>query len=121
MNSNYLGKELSACETLIMKAIWDYKEDIPLQKLLDTLRDKYGKEYARTTLATFLNRLIAKDFIETYRKGRVSFTHALKTEEEYKENMIQKEIDFWYGGDVSELLSVICKVRNLSKEDLKKL
>ena len=92
MSSNYLGKELSACETLIMKAIWDYKEDIPLQKLLDTLRDQYGKEYARTTLATFLNRLIGKDFITTYRKGRISFTHALTTEDEYKENLMQKEM-----------------------------
>lgn len=61
-------KDLSACETLIMKAIWDKGEDISIQELLETLKVKYGKDYKRTTLVTFILNLAAKGFARQYRR-----------------------------------------------------
>ena len=54
---------LSACETIIMKAIWDEDGDISIQNLIEVLKTKWGKDYARTTVVTFLLKLAAKGFV----------------------------------------------------------
>ena len=53
MSRNHFN-ELSPCEALIMKLIWEAQQDIPVQDLIDQLRDDHGKEYARTTVVTFV-------------------------------------------------------------------
>ena len=45
-------------------------QDIPVQDLIDQLRDDYKKEYARTTVVTFVGKLKDKRFVDTYRKVR---------------------------------------------------
>ena len=71
-------KNLSASETNIMKAIWDAKEDLSVPDLMEQMKVKYGKEYARTTVATFLLKLSGKGFVRTYRKGKLSYVCALQ-------------------------------------------
>lgn len=110
-------RTLSACETVIMKAIWDAGEDIAVQELIKVLKENYGKDYARTTVVTFLLKLSEKGYARTYRKGLYSYAHALKSEEEYKQKMVQNEVDFWFEGDASQLVSALCKGRKLTKEE----
>lgn len=69
MSRNHFN-ELSPCEALIMKLIWEAPQDIPVQELIDRLRDDYGKDYARTTVVTFVGKLKDKRFVDTYRKGK---------------------------------------------------
>lgn len=121
MSKEFFSRQLSACEVLIMKAVWNYDGDIPLQKLMESLRDDFHKEYARTTVATFLTRLSNKGYVQTYRKGRVSFTHALKDEEDYKQRLVQEEADFWFGGSEADLISALIKDRKLSKKEIEKI
>ena len=59
MSRNHFN-ELSPCEALIMKLIWEAPQDIPVQELIDQLRDDYGKDYARTTVVTFVGKLDRK-------------------------------------------------------------
>ena len=116
MAKEFFGRELSACEMLIMKAVWSYDGDIPLKELMIQLRDVYHKDYARTTVATFLTRLHNKGYIETYRIGRASFTHPLKTLEEFREKLIREEIDFWFDGKDEDLVSAMCRTKKLTDE-----
>ena len=62
MSRNHFN-ELSPCEALIMKLIWEAPQDIPVQELIDQLRDDYGKDYARTTVVTFVGKLKDKALI----------------------------------------------------------
>jgi predicted transcriptional regulator len=94
-------KGLSACETVIMKAIWDEEEDISIPNLIEVLRTKWGKDYARTTVTTFLTKLTAKGYVRTYRKGKLSYAHAVKSEEDYKTKLAVEHRDFWFGGKVA--------------------
>lgn len=121
MRKKVVEKELSACESVIMKVVWDAKEDIQLQDLMEALRVQYGKDYARTTVATFLQRLSDKGFVTTYRKGRISYTHALRSEEEYKNKMLREETDFWFQGNASKLMSALCKTKKLTKDEVQQI
>ena len=114
-------KDLSACETLIMKAIWDKGEDISIQELLETLKVKYGKDYKRTTLVTFILNLAAKGFARQYRNGKYAYVHAIKSEEEYREKLLTEQMDFWYEGDSSELVSALCKTGKMTTQDIEKI
>jgi len=103
MDWNTEDNVLTACEVFIMKAIWDEVEDISIPDLIEVLRTKWGKDYARTTVTTFLTKLAAKGFVKTYRKGKLSFAHAMKSEEEYKDKLLKDMIEFWYGGNSAAL------------------
>ena len=114
-------QNLTVSETTIMKAIWDEGEDISIPDLIEKLRIEYGKDYARTTVVTFLLKLSSKGFVKTYRKGKISYAHAMKQEEEYKKKLLSEETDFWFQGSVAELMSALCSERQVTKEEINEI
>lgn len=118
MKEMNIDKEMSGCETLIMKIVWDSGEDLSTPEIMDQLKARYEKEYARTTVVTFIHRLANKGFVSTYKRGRVSFVHSLKSQAEYQENLIQRTEEFWFNGDANFLLSTLCRVKKLSKKEM---
>lgn len=121
MSPVFAKRELSDCEELIMKAVWDAREDIAIPDLIEALRINYGKDYQRTTVVTFLSRLAAKNYVETYRKGRLSYAHAIKSEDEYKQYLARRELDFWFHGDVGSYVSALTKGKDISEADIEKI
>ena len=86
--------DLTNCEKMIMKVIWDEEGDCELQHLINELRDRYGKNYARTTVGTSLKKLINEGYVSTHRVGRSSFSHAEISEADYLEYPMNKENHF---------------------------
>ena len=86
-----------------MREIWNHTEDISVPDLIGNLNTKYGKGYARTTVTTFLTKIQARGFINTYRKGKLSYVHALVGKEEYREECLKEFVDFWYNGNVESI------------------
>lgn len=113
-------RELTASEALIMKAIWDAGEDMAKMKLQEILKQQYGKDYAMTTISTFLMNLVNKGYIKIYRIGKQSYIHVRKSEEEFKESQILKQKKFWYSDKASDLICAVfksTKKSELTKED----
>lgn len=124
MRDKSIGREMSGCETLIMKIVWSSDEDISTPEIIDQLRIRYNKDYARTTVVTFVQRLAEKGFVRTYKKGRVSFVHALRSQAQYQETFLQEAEEFWFDGDAGFLFSTLCKTKKLStkeKNDIQKM
>jgi predicted transcriptional regulator len=118
MAKNPVKRELSDSETLIMKVVWDAKGDIALRDVIERLKTQYGKEYARTTVVTFLGKMAEKGFVSTYRIGKTSFVHAERDEESYKRELMKMDTDFWFGGKPLRALSAICESREISQEEI---
>ncbi len=116
---NFLNEErnLSSAETIVMKTIWDAGEDISVPDLMVSLKVKYAKEYARTTVQTFLLKLSEKGFVRVYRKGKLSYVRAIKDEAEYKVKLLQEEMDFWYRGNPAELVMGLFHARGMAEKD----
>lgn len=112
---------LSACETIIMKAIWDKGESVSITELAEILRTKYNKDYKRTTIVTFILNLSAKGFARQYRVGRYAYVQALKSEEEYKQKLLKEQTDFWYHGDASKVVAALCSSVDITKEEVEKI
>ena len=116
-----MREELSVCEAPIMKIIWESNPDISVPELVKQLNEQYGKEYARTTVVTFLTRMAGKGYITTQRRGRISYVHAIKSEQEYKQQFAQKEIEFWFHGSMAEFAQTLCAAAPLTHEECQKL
>lgn len=91
-----MREELSVCEAPIMKIIWESNPDISVPELVKQLNEQYGKEYARTTVVTFLTRMAGKGYITTQRRGRISYVHAIKSEQEYNSNWRKRKSSFGF-------------------------
>ena len=116
-----MREELSVCEAPIMKIIWESNPDISVPELVKQLNEQYGKEYARTTVVTFLTRMAGKGYITTQRRGRISYVHAIKSEQEYNQQLAQKEIEFWFHGSMAEFAQTLCAAAPLTHEECQKL
>ena len=69
-------EKLTNLEEMIMKCIWDYGEEIPFLQIGKELKERYGKEYKRTSIRTYLFRLEDKGeempmFIRLFRKKNI--------------------------------------------------
>lgn len=110
-------RKLSGSEAMVMKAVWDAGEDISVPDLMIALKEKYGKDYARTTVQTFLLKMIGKGFVQIYRRGKLSYVHALKGEADYKAKLLQEEMDFWYQGEPAQLVASLFRAGEMTEED----
>lgn len=118
---NIKEKGLTSSEKYVMKAIWDAKEDIAFQDLLKRVKEQYGKDYARTTVATFLKNMEEKGFVSSYHIGRTAYIHAEKREEEYKKQFIQDNTDFWFDGSAGKVMAALFETQDITKDEISKM
>ena len=117
-------KNLSEAETFIMKTIWDLggdKGDVALGDLIETINTDHQKDYARTTIATFLLKLSSKGFVRTYRKGKLSFIRVLKGETEYRNRLMQGQKNFWFKGSMADMVTAMCESENIPADRIEKI
>jgi predicted transcriptional regulator len=103
MEYDKINREISGCESLIMKIVWESDGDISTQQLMEELNTKFDKKYARTTVVTLVQRLVEKEFVKTYRNGRASYVHATKSKEEYLKKYFTDAVYLWFDGDFNKL------------------
>lgn len=102
-------KNLTACEQLIMKTVWDADKELGLMDITKGANDNYGKDWKPQTVSTFLARLVKKGFLKSYRQGRVFFYQILVTQEDYVRETAEQFIDFWHHGSVEAFLASLKK------------
>ena len=73
---------MSEAEKEIMKIIWESGGGVYIAELLEKV-ERNGKGWKRTTIRTFITRLMEKGLIVSERQGRLSRYVATVTEEEY--------------------------------------
>lgn len=89
MDLEYLSRK----EELILKVLWSRNEDISTQTIIEILKNDYNHDYARTTVVTFLQRMIEKGYVRTYRVGKFAYFHYLIDKKTY----LQRIVDSWNG------------------------
>ena len=103
-----------------MKAIWESGGEISVTDLLEVLKTRYNKEYARTTILTFFISMANKGFVDTSRKGKYSYVRALKSEDEYRQEIAKRTTKKWFGGSASDYLVALHNGGGLTPEEVRK-
>ena len=112
--------DISACERLVMKIIWDSTEDLALQEVMDRVNQENDKSWKPQTVSTFLARLVRKGFLTVYRKGRYSYYQPAVSRADFWKATMQENARFFTKGDMGELACCLCE-DILSEEDIKRL
>lgn len=94
--------ELTKCEKMVMKCIWRAEKDINAAEIRKALKEKYQKDYAPTTISTFLFHLTKKGYVENYRCGVAYFYKPRIEEKDYIIFEMQEFLDFWMDGSKKE-------------------
>jgi len=105
-------------ELEIMKVIWKSKEPITSLEIGKKVEDKGWK---KTTIATFLTRLVEKGALSADKQGKLYYYSPLITEKDYKKSQTKNLIKTLYNGSVRDFAVAFFEEQKLSDDDIKEL
>ena len=114
-------KELTECETMVMKCSWDADGEISVQEIIDKVAEIYGKTMKRTTASTFILRLRDKSYIEGRQDGRNVYYRPIVSEEDYKKSRAKDYLEFWYDGSLNRAVAMLCETAELTPQQYEKV
>lgn len=113
--------EISVCERMIMKVLWEADEDLDLMTTSARVKEEFGKEWKLQTVATFMTRLKKKGYISIYRNGRRSYYHPLIKMNDFKVSTLSEHIRFFNKGSISAFICGLFDDVELTQEDKEKI
>ena len=109
--------EISVCEKMIMKVIWDADTDLDLMTVTARVNEEFGKTWKIQTVATFLTRLQKKKFIDIYRVGRYSHYHPIVEKNDFKMSTVTEDIKYFDKGSISAFVCGLFDGVRLTEKD----
>ena len=114
-------ENLTDCEQLVMKTVWDASDELSLMEIMQRVNDKYHKQWKPQTVSTFLARLVRKGYLRHYRQGRVFFYQILVSLEEYKGQLTNDYVSFWNHDNADEFLCALIQERPLRQDEIERI
>ena len=111
---------MSDSEKEIMRLIWDHGGTMTISELLDQI-ERTGRDWKRTTVRTFISRLIDKGMLISQKEGRGARYVARISEEEYLKTQSVQFVNQVFGGNVSTLLTSLFGQQCLESKDIEEL
>lgn len=117
-NSIYDVK-LPDAELDVMLAIWSVESPATSPKLMKAIGEARG--WKAPTLISFINRLIDKGFVESYKNGKERCYVPLVDREEYLQRVTERFVAQCHGGSVANFLSSLYRGKKLNNIDIEAL
>ncbi|MBQ8540444.1 MAG: BlaI/MecI/CopY family transcriptional regulator [Clostridia bacterium] len=105
-------------ELEIMKVIWKAKAPITS---LDIGKEVEDKGWKKTTIATFLTRLVEKGALSADKQGKMYYYTPLISEKEYRKSQTKNLIKTLYNGSVRDFAVSFFEEQKLSDKDIQEL
>ncbi len=105
-------------ELEIMKVIWKAKAPITSLEIGKEVADK---EWKKTTIATFLTRLVEKGALSAEKQGKLYYYTPLITEKEYRKSQTKNLIKTLYNGSIRDFAVSFFEEQKLSDKDIQEL
>lgn len=108
---------ISESEWQVMKVIWD---DSPqtLQEIIGKLKET---EWSKTTIQTYLARLVKKGILTPQRQGKGYLYYSAVSEKQCQFEESKTFLNRVYDGSLSNMVSGFVKTGNISKDELQEL
>ena len=105
-------------ELEIMKVLWKAGEPVNTQYINKAVESKGWK---RTTISTFLTRLVEKGAIESEKKGNMYYYSPIITRKEYRRSQTRSLIKSLYDGSVKDFAAALFEEDTFSENEIKDL
>ncbi|MCY1059804.1 BlaI/MecI/CopY family transcriptional regulator [Nannocystis sp. SCPEA4] len=111
--------QLSDLQLGLLRILWDRGEATAAD--VHTALLEQDRELAPTTVSTMLSRLEKKGTVTHRVEGRQFIYRTLVSEEEVRRSMLSRVTDYFFGGDVSALVSHLVEDRDVDPDDVARL
>ncbi|WP_058302977.1 BlaI/MecI/CopY family transcriptional regulator [Gorillibacterium timonense] len=112
--------QISESELIIMTIIWDKGNSARFAEIMEEL-DQLKTEWKKSTVLTFLSRLIEKNMLSTRKFGRRNEYTALMTRNHYQAYQTKQFLDKVYSGNVQGLVHMLVQNHLISDKDVEEL
>ena len=109
---------IGEAELEIMKVIWKAGEPIGSAEIGRAVE---GKGWKRTTIATFLSRLVEKGALMTERQGKALYYTPLISAAEYRRSQVGSLVKNLFDGSARNLVAALFEEKSLSDKDIEEL
>ncbi len=109
---------IGEAELEIMKVLWQAKEPVNTQYINEAVEKRGWK---RTTISTFLTRLIQKEAVLSEKRGKSYYYSPLISQKDYRKWQTKNLITNLYNGSVKDFALSLFEEEKLSDEDIKEL
>lgn len=105
-------------ELEIMKVLWKAGEAVNSQYISEAVEEKGWK---RTTISTFLTRLVEKGALSAEKRGKLYYYIPILSQKDYRKSQTKNLITSLYNGSVKDFALSLFEEQTLSDEDIKEL
>ncbi len=112
---------LSSIEYELMKLFWSSGSPVPFAEVMSYCKDVMKKDWAQTTLHTYLTRLIKKGILSSERKGYKRSYYAKINEQELSHIYAERFLKESYNGSVKNLLLSLTYKTKFSQSEVDEL
>lgn len=116
-----IEKRLPDAELEIMKVIWHNPCPISTSEVKKLIDSETDNVWTQQTLQSFLNRLIAKGFLEKGKRGKEYIYTPLVAEKDYVEFESDNFLRKMHSGSVVGLMRALFDSKKISDEDIAEL
>ncbi len=109
---------IGEAELEIMKVLWKVGKEVNSQYISEAVEEKGWK---RTTILTFLSRLVEKGALSARKEGKSYYYLPLISQREYRKSQTRNLIKSLYNGSVKDFAVSLFEEEKLSEEDIKEL
>ena len=109
---------IGEAELEIMKVLWQAKEPVNTQYINEAVEKRGWK---RTTISTFLTRLIQKEAVLSEKRGKSYYYSPLISQKDYRKWQTKNLITNLYNGSVKDFALSLFEEEKLSDKDIKEL
>lgn len=109
---------IGEAELEIMKVLWKSGEPVSTQRINAAVEERGWK---RTTISTFLTRLVQKGAVFAEKRGKLYFYTPLVSQKEYRKSQTKNLIKSLYDGSVREFAVALFGEEKLTDADIKEL
>ena len=111
--------KVSLCEEQVLAVILDSEEHPDLRKAMETVNERFSKQWKPQTVSTFLSRLVKKKVLSMYRKGRYCYYMPEIQKEDYIKMSLLHIANTFLDGDLSKLQEVLDDLQDNPKSETK--
>ena len=115
---NKLGR-LSEVEMEVMQAIWAMAEPVTVARLQELFEDRKG--WKTSTVATMLERIIAKGFLKKEMRKKVKIYTPLATLDDYRRTEGRSLLSGLFGGSIKSFMAALADDAEITKSEILEL
>lgn len=114
-------ENLTESEEIVMKAVWDCRNEPGFQDVLEVVTTVYGKDWRSQTVPTFLAKLVRKGYLKLKRNGKIYTYKVVVKEDAYKRKLYRQHVSFWNHNDMAEFIAEMLNNNDITQEELEKI